>query len=58
MRYHVKCKLCGATWWCDGDYEEDTNALNLDTSEIHEGECTCGGEIEILDSEYREETEP
>ncbi len=51
MNYKVKCLVCGATWWCKGDYEPDTNATNLDDSEVHEGQCQCGGEEEIIDSE-------
>lgn len=51
MMYKVKCPTCGATWWCRGDYESDTNATNLDDSKIHEGQCQCGDGVEILDAE-------
>jgi hypothetical protein len=38
-------------WWMQGSYEPDTNATNFDESTLHEGECQCGDEIEILDAE-------
>lgn len=51
MNYYVKCVTCGATWWCQGSYEDDTNATNLDDSTIHEGECNCGDGVEIIGAE-------
>jgi hypothetical protein len=55
MNYHVRCLNCGATWWCRGDYESDTNATVLDDSKVHEGECNCGLDVEILEAEYVED---
>jgi hypothetical protein len=54
MIFQVKCLVCGAQWWCRGDYEPDTNATVLDDSVVHEGECECGGEVEILQTEVVE----
>lgn len=51
MNYHVKCETCGATWWCRGNYESDTNATTFDNSKIHEGECGCGDGVETLHAE-------
>jgi hypothetical protein len=51
MNYHVRCVTCGAEWWCRGDYEPDTNFTNLDDSVLHEGECSCGDGVDILDGE-------
>lgn len=52
MRFHVRCLKCGAKWWCRGSYENGTNATILDDTEIHEGQCGCGEDVEIIDSEY------
>ena len=51
MNYHVRCTICGAEWWFEGDYEPDTNATNLDDTKINEGECDCGDALYIFDEE-------
>lgn len=36
--YKLKCKSCGATCWVQGDYESDTNVINLDENGNYEWE--------------------
>lgn len=54
MMFHVRCTNCRANWWTRGDYEPDTNATVLDVSVIHDGECACGSEVEIIEYEYED----
>lgn len=38
MKHKLLCHECGATCWVRGDYEDDTNALNLDETREREWE--------------------
>jgi hypothetical protein len=58
MRYKLQCKACGATCWVNGDYEPDTNAVNLDDSHVYEWEpeSNCDHEdFDSVDSEPRDD---
>lgn len=63
MNYLLQCSDCGATCWVSGNYESDTNALNLDDPEEwtidhkfdYLGISWCSHtDYEVIDEEYPE----
>jgi len=58
MRFKLKCLLCPATCWIDGEVEYDTNAVNLDESGKYEWEPEGGtcehSDWEIVDEDFRD----
>ena len=60
MRYKLKCLDCGATQWCQGDFEADTNAANVEPGAYWDGgRSGCDhSNYEIVDSEPDVDEEP
>jgi hypothetical protein len=59
MYYLIRCLSCGATQWCSGTEESDTNAweVELDDDDWHDGNPNCTHEeYEGIDWEYPDQT--